>query len=181
MVDLFNNNETLDDNFTSPFKKKVLWISTCCTLYKTTYNKWNGTYCINLLWRTRNHGWNMHLDIVTSYNNNMYMTSIIEVASNLTSFPFKSMTCHLRGHIILKNCAKINLSAHSLCPHNFQQGVDWNWTWMQIGIGLCTNYNKAKGSNELASTSSSSYFLETIFCFMGVVTIHIVELQLGKW
>jgi hypothetical protein len=33
----------------------------------------------------------------------------------------------------------------------------------------------------LASTSSSSYFLETIFCFMGVVTIHIVELQLGKW
>jgi hypothetical protein len=48
------------------------------------------------------------------------------------------------------------------------------------GIKIHINYNKAKGSNELASTFLSSYFLEMNSYFVGVVAIHAMKLYLGE-
>jgi len=42
-------------------------------------------------------------------------------------------------------------------------------------IGIHINYNKAKGSNELASTSLSFYFLEMNSYFVGVVAIRAMK------
>jgi len=105
------------------------------------------------------------------------VTSIGKMASNLTSSTSRSTT-HMDyiGHVILDNYDKSNWLAHSFCfPIIYQQETGWNWTWTQRGIGIHIDYNKAKGSNELASTSLSSYFLETNSYFVGVVAIHAMK------
>jgi len=106
----------------------------------------------------------------------MYATSVGKMASNLTSFTSRSTAdMDYKTNCLGELCQIQLVSPFLLFPCNFSTR---NWLKLNMNaksIGIHINYNKAKGSNELASTSLSFYFLEMNSYFVGVVAIRAMK------